>query len=126
MSVYANGSPTVTIFADHGPLVTRIGDELLARGASTHTVSVESGWLESASRAVVDMDSQAGRSAARDLCDRPAVPTRVVALLPEGMDIDTEDLCDKCRDRHDLVVLSASQTDVVDRVAEEVVGPNPN
>src|SRR5664279_3416600 len=83
MSVLADGSPTVTIFADHGPLVSRIGEELRARGAATHTISIESGWLESVARALVIGDSRAGLSAVRDLCERPTVPALVVVLLPE-------------------------------------------
>jgi len=122
MSVLADGSPTVTIFADHGPLASRIGEELRARGAATHTISIESGWLESVSRALVIGDSRAGLSAVRDLCERPTVPALVVVLLPECADVATEDLYASCSERHGLVTVRANEKDLVARVADEVVG----
>lgn len=126
MSVLAGGSPTVTIFADHGPLVSQIGEELRARGAATHTVSIEAGWVDSTSYALVLLDSPAGISAVRDLCDRAVADVHVVALLADEPESGVEELCDRCAERHGLVMIRATEDDLVARVVDEVVGgPRP-
>lgn len=133
-------SPTVTIFAQHTPLIAQIADEVRARGASTHTVSIETGWVPTVSRALMVLDSPAGMSAVRGLCEAdPRDDLRVVALLTDDADADAEDLCDRCIERHDLVIVradadadsasihdadSASVNDLVERTVDELVGPS--
>ncbi len=121
MSEFAAGSPTVTIFADHGPLVNEIADEIRARGAATHTVSIEAGWIDSISRALVVLDSAAGMSAVRSLCDLDSADAHVVALLTEASLPGAEDCCDRCADRHDIIMLRSGDADLVGRVVDEVV-----
>lgn len=115
-------SPTVTIYARHTPLIAAIADEVRARGASTHTVSIETGWVRTVSRALMVLDSPAGMSAVRGLCDAEPHGARVVALLTDDANVDAEDLCDRCIERHDLVILHSEDDDVVDRVVDELVG----
>ena len=122
MTLHAVEAPMVTIFADHGPLVARIADEIRDRGASTHTVSVEAGWLASVSRALVVVDSPAGLSAVRELCEIDAVPARVVALFTGRALAEAEDLCDRCVDRHRMTLMRSSDDNLLDRVADELVG----
>lgn len=114
-------SPTVTIYARHTPLVAEIADEVRARGASTHTVSVETGWVPTVSRALMVLDSPAGMSAVRGLCEADPHGTRVVALLTDRSDVDAADLCDRCVERHELVVLRSEDDDVVERAVDELV-----
>ncbi|MGJ9422978.1 hypothetical protein [Aeromicrobium sp. CF3.5] len=112
----------MTIYARHTPLIARIADEIRARGASTHTVSIETGWVKTVSRALMVLDSPAGMSAARGLCEADPHGTRVVALLTDESDVDAEDLCDRCIERHDVVVLRSADDDVVERAVDELVG----
>ena len=114
--------PTVTIYARHGELVSRIADEIRERGASTHTISIETGWVSSVSRALMVLDSPAGMSAVRGLCEADPHVSRIVALLTADADVDAQDLCDRCVERHDMVILHADTDDVVDRVVDEIVG----
>lgn len=115
-------SPTVTIYAKHTPLIAAIADEVRARGASTHTVSVETGWVRTVSRALMVLDSPAGMSAVRGLCEADLHGTRVVALLTEESDVSAEDLCDQCIARHDLVIVHSDDDDVIERTVDELVG----
>ncbi len=122
MSVLAEGSPTVTIFADHGPLVNQIGEELRARGAATHTVSIEVGWIESVSYGLVLLDSPAGISALRDLSERAVGDVRVVALMNGHSRSEVEELATRCSKRHGLVMVRTAGDDLVERVVDEVLG----
>ncbi len=115
-------SPTVTIYAQHTPLIAQIADEVRARGASTHTVSIETGWVATVSRALMVLDSPAGMSAVRGLCESEPHGARVVALLSDDSDVDAQDLCDRCIERHDLVILHRDDHDVVERAVDELVG----
>ncbi len=115
-------SPTVTIYAHHSPLIARIADEVRDRGASTHTVSIETGWVRTVSRALVVLDSAAGRSAVRGLCEADPHGARVVALLADPSDAEAEDLCERCVERHDMVVLRGDGDDVISRAVDELVG----
>jgi hypothetical protein len=115
-------SPIVTIYADHGQLVTEIADAIRARGAATHTVSIETGWVASVSRALLMLDSPAGLSAARALCDVDDPFAHVVALLTHESGAEAEDLSDRCVQRHGLVAMRAENDDVVAQVADEIVG----
>lgn len=121
MTVPDGDAATVAVFADHGPLVNRIAETLRERGATTHTISVEAGWVASVSRAVVVLDSAAGMSAMRDLSERAEVFAHVVALLPAESDEVMAELCDRCAERHHLVTIRSEDVDVVDRVADEVM-----
>lgn len=123
--VLTDDSSTVTIFADYGPLVNEIADEIRARGAATHTISVEAGWIDSVSHALLVLDSAAGMSAVRALCRMSGTSAHVVALITEDSAVDAVDavdLCDWCSEGHDLVMLRESEIDVVERVTDEVVG----
>lgn len=112
--------PTVTIFADHGPFVSEIVGEIQARGAGTHTVSIEVGWVEPISCAVLVLDSAAGMSAIRALSDLPAVGGRVVAVLTDPDHVEARTLCEGCTDRHDLVMMNLGSDDSAGHVAEQV------
>ncbi len=114
--------PIVTIYAQHSLLIDQIAEKVRERGASTHTVSVDTGWVSSISRAIMVLDCPAGMSAVRALCDADPYGARVVALLTEDSVVEAEDLCDRCTETHDLVVLRTGTEDVVDRVVDEVMG----
>lgn len=116
-------SPTVTIYASHTPLIAAIADEVRARGASTHTVSIETGWVRTVSRALMVLDSPAGMSAVRGLCEADSHGARVVALVTEESDVSAGDLCDQCIERHDLVIVRGVDDDVIERTVDELVGP---
>lgn len=118
------GSPTVTIFAEHGPLVDDIADEIRARGAATHTVSVEAGWLASTTRALMMLDSRAGVSAVNELCDSGVSGVHVVALVSDTSRDQMAEVCDTCAERNDFQVMHVDDDDVAARAAEEVVGPH--
>lgn len=119
-------SPTVTIYARHTPLIAAIADEVRARGASTHTVSIETGWVRTVSRALMVLDSPAGMSAVRGLCEADPHGARVVALVADDSDVDAEDLCDRCIERHDLVIVHSTDDDVIGRTVDELVGTPQN
>lgn len=121
MSVLAEGSPTVTIFADHGPLVTQIGEELRSRGAATHTVSIEVGWVESVSFGLIVLDSPAGVAALRDLSERDVGQVRVVALMTGRPQSGVEELVQRCTALHGLVLVHGPADDLVERVVHEVL-----
>lgn len=122
MASVTTPGPIVTIYAQHGPLIEQIAEQVRERGASTHTVSIETGWVSSVSRAIMVLDCPAGMSAVRALCDADPYGARVVALLTEHSVVEAEDLCDRCIERHDLVVLRTADGDVIDRAVDEVVG----
>lgn len=113
-------SPTVTIFADHGPLVSEIVEQIQARGAGTHTVSIEVGWVEPVSCAVLVLDSAAGMSAIRALSDLPTVGGRVVAVITDPDHAEARTLCEGCRDRHDLVMMRLGADAPAEQIAEQV------
>ncbi|MGA8850825.1 MAG: hypothetical protein WB508_03810 [Aeromicrobium sp.] len=115
-------SPVVTIFADQGPLVSEIDTKIRDRGATTHTVSVDVGWIDSVSCALVVLDSTAGMSAMRALSDLPDSRVNVVVVMAEEVSPDAERLCEGCRERHHLVTMRANQTDLADRIADQIVG----
>lgn len=114
--------PIVTIFADDGPLVSEIAEKIRERGAGTHTVSVDVGWVDSASRALLVLDSVAGMSAVRALSDLPDAGAHVVALITDESNADAETWCERCTYRHDLVLVWSGQTDLAEQVADQVVG----
>jgi hypothetical protein len=113
--------PIVTIYAQHSVLIEQIAEKVRDRGASTHTVSVDTGWVSSVSRAIMVLDCPAGMSALRALCDADPYGARVVALLTEHSEVEAQDLCDRCIERHDLVVLRTRDDGTVDRVVDEVM-----
>ncbi len=123
MSVPPEDSPVVTIFADQGPLISEIVEKIRARGARTHTVSVDVGWVDSVSCAVLVLDSTAGMSAMRALSDLPAEGgAQVVVLMADQPTTDAERLCEGCRERHDLIMMRLGRADLSDQIADRVVG----
>ncbi len=122
MTVAHDDSPVVTIFGDQGPLVSEIDTKIRDRGARTHTVSVDVGWVDSVSCALVVLDSTAGMSALRALSDLPDSRVNVVVVMAEQASPDAERLCEGCRERHHLVMMRAGQTDLADRIADQIVG----
>lgn len=101
--------PTVTVFGDHDVLDAALSQELGRRGCSTHTVTTPTGWLSSASHAIVRVDSRAGTSAIEDLVRRDAPAAHVVVVVEtSGDDVlssRVEGLCRECGDLHDVSVI---------------------
>lgn len=102
--------PTVTLFGDHDSLDAALSTELGRRGCSTHTVTTPTGWLTSASHAIVRLDSQAGRRAIEDLaaCHSPAAHVVVVreTSTDEATTTRFDDLCRTSSEHHDVSVIS--------------------
>ncbi len=101
--------PTVTVFGDRDVLDAALSQELDRRGCSTHTVTIPTGWLNSASHAIVRVDSRAGTRAIEDLAriDGPAAHVVVVAET-SGDDRSTthlQRLCHDCGEHHHVSVI---------------------
>lgn len=98
----------VTLFGDNDALDHALSDELGRRGTRTHTVSVETGWLASATHAVVRIDTAAGALALRELTTGAQPPAHVVAVC-EISDDSTADrlreLCRQCGEHHDMSLI---------------------
>lgn len=100
---------TVTLFGDRDALDQAISDELQRRGCRIHSVSVESGWLDSATNAVVRLDSAAGASALRGLTAARGPGVHLVATCEHSAEtLDSarlRHLCEECSAGHDVSLI---------------------
>lgn len=99
----------ITLFGANDVLDHALTNELRRRGRRTHTVSVATGWLTSATHAIVRLDTASGAIALRELTARKHPPAQVVAMCEKPLDTqDTERLkkmCQRCGQHHDVSLI---------------------
>lgn len=100
---------TVTLFGDSDPLDHALGTQLEQRGCRTHFVSVPTGWLRSATHAVMRLDTAAGAEALRELSETQQPHSHVIAVCPESIDSAESDrvreMCRTCGMHHDVSLI---------------------
>src|SRR4051812_43193161 len=100
---------TVTLFGDHDALDQAISEELERRGCRSHSVSVQSGWLPSASSVIVRIDTAAGASAVEGLTSADGPRVHLVATCADPAEpLGTERLrrlCEECAATHDVSLI---------------------
>ncbi len=119
---------TVTVFGNSDPLDRALNDELGRRGCNTHHVPVTTGWLRSASHAVVRVDSRSGATALQQLAERDVPRTHVVAVCSRSIDPADRDrvsaLCRACGLSHDVSLIwhePDPPRELAETIADEVV-----
>jgi hypothetical protein len=100
---------TVTLFGDSDSLDHALGTQLERRGCRTHYVSVPTGWLRSATHAVMRLDTAAGAEALKELSETPEPHSHVIAVCPESVDSSVSDrvreMCRACGMHHDVSLI---------------------
>jgi hypothetical protein len=100
---------TVTLFGDNDPLDHAISDQLSRRGVKTHSVSVPTGWLRSATHAIMRLDTVAGADALQSLVETTEPRSHVVAVGIEPTDQSESDrvreMCRSCGTHHDVSLI---------------------
>lgn len=96
----------ITLFGDHDVLDDALCAEFGRRGRRVHTVSVSTGWLNSATLAVVRPQTLAGASAMEQLANGNQPPAHVVAVCALPADTEAVDriheLCRGCGVHHEV------------------------
>lgn len=99
----------VTVYGGNDPLDHALGVELGRRGCTTHHVSVVTGWLHSATHAIIRPDTASGVKAMQQLVEREVPPVHLIALRSESTDpaqsARVDDLCRACGSKHHLSVI---------------------
>ncbi|MGA8988127.1 hypothetical protein, partial [Aeromicrobium sp.] len=100
---------TVTLFGDRDQLEDALSLELARRGCSTHSVTTQTGWLRSATHAVLRLDTPSGAAALAQLAETDQPRSHVVAVCSEKSDQNHTrrivDLCRACGVRHDVSLI---------------------
>lgn len=100
---------TVTLFGGSDPLDHALGTQLEQRGCRTHFVSVPTGWLRSATHAVMRLDTAAGAEAIQELSEIEQPYSHVIAICPETVDSSESDrlreMCRACGMHHDVSLI---------------------
>jgi hypothetical protein len=100
---------TVTLFGDGDPLDHALSDELSRRGCKTHHVSVPTGWIRSATHAIMRLDTEAGAEALEQLAHTRQPRSHVIAVCPQAVDAAESDrvseMCRACGVRHDVSLI---------------------
>ena len=100
---------TVTLFGDNDPLDHALGTQLERHGCRTHVVSVPTGWLRSATHAVMRLDTAAGAEALKELSETQQPHSHVIAVCPESIDSSesdrVRDMCRACGMHHDVSLI---------------------
>lgn len=100
---------TVTLFGGSDALDRALSAHLDRRGCKTHYVTVATGWLQSATHAILRLDTVAGAEAFKQLADTPEPRSHVVAVCPETDDAAesdrVRDLCRACGVHHDVALI---------------------
>lgn len=95
---------TVTVFGGSDPLDHALGDQLERRGCKTHFVSVPTGWLLTATHAIMRLDTPAGADALKQLAETPQPRSHVIAVCPELANASDSDrvraMCRACGRHH--------------------------
>lgn len=100
---------TVTLFGVSDALDHALGAQLEQRGCKTHVVSVPTGWLRSATHAVMRLDTAAGADALKALADTREPRSHVIAVCPDTGDVSESDrvraMCRACGRHHDVSLI---------------------
>ncbi len=100
---------TVTLFGDADPLDRALSDQLSQRGVKTHSVSVPTGWLRSATHAIMRLDTVAGADALQALVETKEPRSHVIAVGLEPTDPAESDrvreMCRSCGLHHDISLI---------------------
>lgn len=100
---------TVTLFGNSDPFDQALSDELGRRGCNTHYVSVPTGWLRSATHAVVRLDTASGAQALQELANTEQPRAHVIAVCAQQTDVTESDrfseLCRSCGANHDISLI---------------------
>lgn len=100
---------TITLFGDNDQIDAALSQELGRRGCSTHAVSVETGWLQSAEHAICRLDTLSGQRALEGLAGRSRPRANVVAICEKPADTYAtqrlSDLCEECGRHHDVSLI---------------------
>ncbi|VXC55311.1 hypothetical protein [Aeromicrobium sp. 9AM] len=132
---------TVTLFGASDLLDEALSNQLGQRGCKTHFVTVPSGWLRSATHAIMRLDTTAGAAALEELAETPEPRSHVIAVCPEQIDPAESDrlreMCRACGSHHDVSLIwhtplgadapvnRAAATALAVSVADEMVGHSP-
>ncbi|KRC65483.1 hypothetical protein ASE12_12400 [Aeromicrobium sp. Root236] len=104
-----SAATTVTLFGGSDPLDHALSAHLDRRGCKTHSVTVATGWLQSATHAILRLDTVAGAEAFKQLAATPEPRSHVVAVCPETDDAAesdrVRDLCRACGVHHDVALI---------------------
>ena len=104
-----SAATTVTLFGGSDPLDRALGTQLERRGCRTHFVSVPTGWIRSATHAVMRLDTAAGAEALKELSRTPQPASHVIAVCPEPADSSVSDrvrdMCRACGMHHDVSLI---------------------
>jgi hypothetical protein len=100
---------TVTLFGNSDPLDHALSEELGRRGCKTHDVSVPTGWLPSATHAIMRLDTVAGAEALKQLAETRQPRSHVIAVCAEPADTSESDrvreMCRACGMHHDVSLI---------------------
>ena len=100
---------TVTLFGDNDALDHALSDQLSRRGVKTHAVSVPTGWLRSATHAIMRLDTVAGADALQSLVETTEPRSHVIAVGLEPADQSESDrvreMCRSCGTHHDVALI---------------------
>lgn len=132
---------TITLFGGSDPLDRALSDQLGRRGCKTHFVTVPTGWLRSATHAIMRLDTDAGVDALKALAETDEPRSHVIAVCPEQTDPAESDrlrdMCRACGSHHDVSLIwhtpldagmpvnPAAATALAASVADEMVGHAP-
>ncbi len=99
----------MTVFGDADPLDRALSDQLSRRGVKTHSVSVPTGWLRSATHAIMRLDTVAGADALEALVETKEPRSHVIAVGLEPADPSESDrvreMCRSCGLHHDISLI---------------------
>ncbi len=100
---------TITMFGERDEVGDALSQELGRRGCRTHAVSVETGWLASASNAICRIDTVVGQRAMEALAGRERPRATVIAVCEKPRDEYASkrlhDLCQECGRHHDVTLI---------------------
>lgn len=100
---------TVTLFGDGDQLDRALSEQLNQRGVKTHSVSVPTGWLRSATHAIMRLDTDAGADALQALVKTKEPRSHVIAVGLEPTDPSESDrvreMCRSCGMHHDVSLI---------------------
>jgi len=99
----------ITLFGDNDPLDHALTEELARRGRRTHSISVATGWITTASHAIVRLDTASGAVALHELTARKHPPAHVIAMCEKPSETQASErlseMCRRCGQHHDVSLI---------------------
>lgn len=105
------GTPplTITLFGGNDQIDRALSEELGRRGCRIHAVSVETGWLQSATNVIARIDTPAGERAMENLAGSSRPHAYIVAVCEMPQDEQSSrrlhDLCEQCSLQHHVALI---------------------